>query len=83
MMSESTKELFNEFFRVAVKMGATPFYMYNDNSFVKNLISGASAGQIEQYAKWHAALMDSVDCLGQSLWQPAVLRVKVNTLHVL
>lgn len=60
--SESTKELFNEFIRVAVKMGATPFYMYNDNSFVKNLISGASAGQIEQYAKWHAALMDSVDC---------------------
>ena len=37
--SASTKDLFNEFIRVATKMGAVPFYMYNDNSFVKNLMS--------------------------------------------
>ena len=35
--SASTKDLFNEFIRVASKMGAVPFYFYNDNSFVKNL----------------------------------------------
>ena len=60
--SESTRDLLNEFIRIAVKIGATPFYFYNDNSFVKNLIMTASAEQIEQYAKWHAALMDDMDC---------------------
>lgn len=60
--SESTKDLFNEFIRIAAKMGATPFYMYNDNSFVKNLIMNSTEAQIEQYAKWHAGLMDDVDC---------------------
>ena len=60
--SASTKDLFNEFIRIATKMGATPFYMYNDNSFVKNLMSNASAEQVEQYAKWHRAIMDEMDC---------------------
>ena len=41
--SESTRDLLNEFIRIAVKIGATPFYFYNDNSFVKNLIMTASA----------------------------------------
>ena len=60
--SESTKDLFNEFIRIAAKMGATPFYFYNDNSFVKNLVENSNPNQIEQYAKWHAALMDEMDC---------------------
>lgn len=60
--SESTKDLFNEFIRLAAKMGATPFYFYNDNSFIKNLISNSTPVQIEQYAKWHADLMDDMDC---------------------
>jgi aminopeptidase len=60
--SSSTKDLFNELIRVATKMGATPFYMYNDNSFVKNLMSNASPQQVEQYAKWHRSLMDDMDC---------------------
>lgn len=60
--SSSTKDLFNELIRVAAKMGATPFYMYNDNSFVKNLMSNASPQQVEQYAKWHRSLMDDMDC---------------------
>ena len=60
--SESTKDLFNEFIRIATKMGATPFYMYNDNSFVKNLVDNANSQQIEQYAKWHRSLMDQMDC---------------------
>ena len=60
--SASTKDLFNEFIRIATKIGATPFYMYNDNSFVKNLMSNASAEQVEQYAKWHRAIMDEMDC---------------------
>ncbi|MBE6443275.1 MAG: aminopeptidase [Alphaproteobacteria bacterium] len=60
--SESTKDLFNEFIRIATKMGAVPFYMYNDNSFVKNLVDNANPQQIEQYAKWHKSLMDDMDC---------------------
>lgn len=60
--SESTKDLFNEFIRLAAKMGATPFYFYNDNSFVKNLVASSTPAQIEQYAKWHAGLMDQMDC---------------------
>lgn len=60
--SESTKDIFNEFIRIAAKMGATPFYFYNDNSFIKNLISNSTPAQIEQYAKWHADLMDDMDC---------------------
>ena len=60
--SESTKDLFNEFIRIAAKMGATPFYFFNDNSFVKNLVENSTPNQIEQYAKWHAGLMDDMDC---------------------
>ena len=60
--SESTKDLFNEFIRIAAKMGAIPFYFYNDNSFVKNLVENSNPNQIEQYAKWHAGLMDEMDC---------------------
>ena len=60
--SASTKDLFNEFIRVATKMGAVPFYMYNDNSFVKNLMSNANAEQVKEYAKMHRALMDQMDC---------------------
>ncbi len=60
--SESTKELFEEFIRVAAKIGATPFYFYNDNAFVKNLVMNSKPEQIEQYARWHAALMDEMDC---------------------
>ena len=45
--SESTKDLFNEFIRIATKMGAVPFYMYNDNSFVKNLVDNANPQQID------------------------------------
>ncbi len=60
--SASTKDLFNEFIRLASKMGATPFYFYNDNSFVKNLMSYANAEQVREYAKMHRALMDQMDC---------------------
>ena len=60
--SASTEDLFNEFIRIASKMGATPFYFYNDNSFVRNFIANSSVAQVEQYAKWHKALMDDMDC---------------------
>jgi aminopeptidase len=60
--SASTKDLLNEMVRIATQMGATPFYFYNDNSFVKNLLVNANAAQIEQYARWQASLMDEMDC---------------------
>jgi len=60
--SASTKDFFNELIRISAKLGATPFYMYNDNSFIKNLVKNSSPTQIEQYAKWHQSLMDEMDC---------------------
>lgn len=60
--SESTKDMLREFVRIATKMGATPFYFYNDNEFVKQLIANSKPEQMEQYAKWHASLMDDMDC---------------------
>ena len=60
--SASTKDLFNEFIRLATKMGATPFYFYNDNAFVKSFVTNCSEAQMKQYAEFHAGLMDQVDC---------------------
>ncbi len=60
--SESTKDMLSEFVRIATKMGATPFYFYNDNELVKQLIANSTPEQMEQYAKWHARLMDDMDC---------------------
>jgi aminopeptidase len=60
--SASTKDLLNEFIKQAVKIGAVPFYFYNDNSFEKSLIEGADDAQIEGYTKLHKYLMEQVDC---------------------
>lgn len=60
--SESTKDMLKEFVRIATKMGATPFYFYNDNEFVKQLIANSKPEQMEQYARWHANLMDDMNC---------------------
>ncbi len=58
----STKDFFNELIKTAVKIGATPFYFYNDDEFIKSLINGASKSQIETYSAMHKHLMEEVDC---------------------
>jgi len=58
----STKELLNEMIKVTVKLGATPFYFFNDSDFIKSLINGAKKEQIESFTAFHKHLMESVDC---------------------
>ena len=43
----STKDFFNELIKETIKLGAVPFYFYNDASFEKILIEGANKQQKE------------------------------------
>lgn len=58
----STKDFFNELIKETIKLGAVPFYFYNDVSFEKSLIEGASEKQIEDYTAIHKRLMEEADC---------------------
>jgi len=58
----STKEMLNELIKVAIKIGATPFYFYNDMAFVRSSIDGASKAQMQKYADLHRDLMEKADC---------------------
>ena len=58
----STKDFFNGFIKETIKLGAVPFYFYNDASFEKSLIEGASEKQIEDYTAIHKRLMEDADC---------------------
>lgn len=58
----STKDFFNELIKETIKLGAVPFYFYNDASFEKSLIEGASEKQIEDYTAIHKRLMEEADC---------------------
>lgn len=58
----STKDFFNELIKKTIKLGAVPFYFYNDVSFEKSLIEGASEKQIEDYTAIHKRLMEDADC---------------------
>lgn len=58
----SIKDFFNELIRETIKSGGCPFYFYNDASFEKSLIEGASEQQIETYTAIHKKLMEEADC---------------------
>lgn len=58
----STKDFFNELIKETIKLGAVPFYFYNDASFEKSLIEGADKQQIEGYTSIHKRLMEEADC---------------------
>lgn len=58
----STKDFFNELIKETVKLGAVPFYFYNDASFEASLIEGAEPQQIEAYASIHKNLMEQSNC---------------------
>lgn len=60
--SASTKDLLNELIKVTIKIGATPFYFFNDTDFIKSSIDGASEQQIQKYADLHKDLMEKADC---------------------
>lgn len=58
----STKDLLNEFIKTAIKLGAVPFYHFNDRSFEKSLLNGATASQVGGYTALHKYLMEQADC---------------------
>jgi len=58
----STKGMLNELIKVATKIGATPFYFYNDMAFVRSSIEGANEKQIQKYTDLHKYLMEKADC---------------------
>ena len=60
--NKSTKDLLNELIKVATKIGAVPFYFYNDTAFIRSSIEGATAEQIQKYTDLHKYLMEKADC---------------------
>ena len=59
---ESTKEILNELIKVTIKIGATPFYFYNNSAFIRSSIDGASEKQMQRYTDLHKDLMEKADC---------------------
>ncbi len=60
--SSCTKDFLNELIKATIKIGATPFYFHNDNSYKKSLMEGATSQQIERYTSLHKYLMEKSDC---------------------
>ncbi len=60
--SASTKELLNELIKTTVKIGAVPFYFFNDTDFIRSSIEGADDEQIQKFADLHNNLMKKADC---------------------
>lgn len=58
---QSTLLMMQEFIRVATKMGAVPFYFYNDENLLKQVIDNADATQMETFGKIYQNIMKSSD----------------------
>jgi len=58
----STKDLLNELIKVTTRIGATPFYFFNDTDFIRSSIEGARTEQIQKYTDIHKAIMEKADC---------------------
>lgn len=56
-----TLELAKELIREATRIGAVPFWYYNDPSLVRHWIQSASEGQFEAFGKLHLKLMKECD----------------------
>ncbi len=54
----STKALFEEFIAEAVRIGAVPFYFFNDNAFIKSFAGEASSEQMNAYGAMHRGIME-------------------------
>lgn len=59
--SDSVKDLFNEIIVAATKVGAVPFWYFNDNAFIKSFVENASEKQMEAFGKMHAEVMGKCD----------------------
>lgn len=59
--SHTTKRLFREIIKQVTLAGATPFYFFNDNGFIKDFIDNASKEQMIEYGKMHAEIMAQCD----------------------
>ena len=57
----STLDMLRSLIGEATKIGAVPFYYFNDESFTKEMVKYASAEQLQQHAKMHKRLMEEAD----------------------
>ena len=60
--SSSSKDLLDELIKETIKIGAVPFYFYNDMDLIRSTIEGASEAQIQGYTDLHKSLMEKADC---------------------
>lgn len=56
-----TLDLMRECIRIATKMGAHPFYYFNDTSFLKSFLQNATEEQIKQAGQLHLDIMKKMD----------------------
>lgn len=59
--SNSVKDLFNEVIKQATKVGAIPFWYFNDNNFIKSFVSNANEAQMKEFGRFHAEIMAKCD----------------------
>ena len=59
--SDSVKDLFQELIRQAVKVGAIPYWQFNDNAFIKALVDNASETQMKEFGQMQAEIMAKCD----------------------
>ena len=57
----STMPLMQEMIKEATKIGAVPFYYFNDDSFLKEMIANSNVEQIEAYSKNILDIMKKCD----------------------
>ena len=58
----STKDLLNELIKTSIKIGAVPFYFFNDTDFIRSSIEGAHDEQMQKFTDLHNELMRKADC---------------------
>ena len=58
---DSVRLLLNEFIKIAIELGAEPFYFHNDNLFIKSMLDGADENQIKNWGEIHKSIMDKCD----------------------
>lgn len=57
----STMPMMQEFVRVSTKLGAVPFYFYNDENLLKQVIDNAKSEQMEEFGKIYQDIMKKSD----------------------
>lgn len=59
--SNSVRDLFEEIIKAATKVGAIPFWYFNDNAFIKSFVDNANEAQMKSFGEFHAEIMAKCD----------------------